>query len=227
MIMNLDELMSACQLYNSKTNFDISYLQFLKSVKNSLNLNKYEHRKSLLVWLNKWACRQFIIKYHNFASEKIFKWYTNLKSQLPKKTKNIWELDDEHFDKIRILYDTLANTPVSKKYINNKMLINHAGPTGASKILFALRPKSLIPWDGAIRVDFGKGDSGLAYIEYIKKVNNIIKDLKSQCNKNNFEINELPKRINRIHSTVPKLIDEYNWVTITKGWPTLKNCPIK
>jgi len=216
--MNLNELASACQLYNNKTNFDRSYLYFLKEIGNSLDLNKPEHRKALLIWLNSWACRQFIIDYHEFASEQIINWYTNLKSLIPEKSKNIWELTDNALEKIKILHDALSNTPVSKKYRNNKEMVNHAGPTGAAKILFALRPKSLIPWDGAMRNDFEKRDSGFAYIEYIKKSNEIIRNLVIQCNNNNFEINELSEKINRSYSTILKLIDEYNWVTITKGW---------
>ncbi len=220
--MNLNELASACKLYNDKTNFDASYLAFSNSISNSLDLNKYEHRKSLLIWLNKWACRQFIIAYHDFASEKILKWYRSLKSLLPKKSKNIWELDDEDFDKIKILYDTLANTPIAKKLKNNKEITNHAGPTGASKILFVLRPKSLMLWDGAMRTNFNASYDGNAYINYIKNVNQTINELVSQCRNNNFEIKELPEKINRPHSTIPKLIDEYNWVTITKGWTVPK-----
>jgi hypothetical protein len=118
----------------------------------------------------------------------------------------------------------LVNTPVSKKCRNNREIVNHAGPTGASKILFALRPKSLILWDGKIRDNFKKGDNGFAYIQYIKAANEIVKDLIIQCNRNNFQIEELPKKINRPYSTIPKLIDEYFWVTITKKWtlPELK-----
>ncbi len=73
--MDLNELASACQLYNTKTNFDRSYLNFLKETDNSLDLNKPEHRKSLLVWLNSGGCRQFIIAYHDFASEQLLNWY--------------------------------------------------------------------------------------------------------------------------------------------------------
>ena len=102
--MNLNELASACYLYNSKTNFDCSYINFLNSINKSLNINKPEHRKALLVWLNSWACRQFVIEYHDFASEQILDWYINVKSLIPEKSKNIWELTDNDFNKIKILY---------------------------------------------------------------------------------------------------------------------------
>lgn len=216
--MNLNELASACNLYSSKTNFDHSYINFLNSTGNSLDLYDPQHRKALLVWLNSWACRQFVVDYHDFASEQILDWYTNAKLLVPEKSKNIWELTENDFSKINILYDSLANIPVSKKYRNSREIVNHAGPTGASKILFALRPKSLILWDEKMRAHFKKGDNGFAYIQYIKDVNEIVKDLIIQCNRNNFQIEELPKRINRPNSTIPKIIDEYFWVTITKKW---------
>ena len=216
--MNLNELASACYLYNSKTNFDCSYINFLNSINKSLNINKPEHRKALLVWLNSWACRQFVIEYHDFASEQILDWYINVKSLIPEKSKNIWELTDNDFNKIKILYDTLVNTPVSKKYRDNKEIINHAGPTGAAKILFALRPDTLILWDNPMQKYFNEGRNGYAYIKYIKKVNEEITDLINQCENNNFTIKELPQKINRPNSSIPKLIDEYHWVTITKKW---------
>jgi hypothetical protein len=216
--MDLNELASACALYKTKTNFDYSYINFLNSIDNSLDLNKPDHRKFLLIWLNSWACRQFVIDYHRFASEQIFEWYKNLKPFIPEKSINIWELADDDLDKIKILYDTLVNTPVSKKYRNNIEMVNHAGPTGAAKTLFALRPKSLILWDIPMRRYFNNGDNGYAYIKYIRKVNEYINNLIVQCKKNNFSIEELPMKIDRPYSTIPKLIDEYNWVTITKGW---------
>ncbi|MEA3312397.1 MAG: hypothetical protein U9Q76_09305, partial [candidate division WOR-3 bacterium] len=44
------------------TEDDDAYKEFLKSVNYVLDLDKPEHRKSLLKWLNKWGCRQFAIK---------------------------------------------------------------------------------------------------------------------------------------------------------------------
>lgn len=216
--MNLNELAAACQLYNSKTNFDKSYIYFLNSIDNSLDLNNSKHRKALLTWLNRWACRQFIIVYHAFASEQILNWYINMHFLLPEKSKNIWELDKNDFDKIKILYDTLSNTQVAKKIKNQKEVINHAGPTGASKILFALRPKSLMLWDGKMRDDFGKGKDSLAYINYLQKAKKDAEQLIKHCKLNGFALVELPEKIDRHYSTIPKILDEYQWVTITKGW---------
>jgi len=56
----------------------------------------------------------------------------------------ILELTNNDFNKIKILYDTLSNIQVAKKIKIKRELINHAGPTGALKILFTLRLKSLI-----------------------------------------------------------------------------------
>lgn len=57
--MKLNELAAACKLYDEKTNFDDSYIDFIKSIDYSLDLTKPLHRQYLLKWLNRWACRQF------------------------------------------------------------------------------------------------------------------------------------------------------------------------
>jgi hypothetical protein len=220
-MININDLAYACQLYGKERNYDLSYINFLESINHYLDLINPLHRKSLLIWLNKWGCRQFATKYHELASEEILKWYKDNRSILPKEEINIWELKDNDLDLIQISYKNLKDITASFQKRKTGEVKKHAGPTGASKILFAFRPKSLIPWDGAIRNDFGEGDSGLAYIVYIKKVNETIKDLMIQCRKNNFEIEELPKKINRPFSTIPKLIDEYSWVTNPKRGLTI------
>jgi len=38
------------------------------------------------------------------------------------------------------------------------------------------------------------------------------------CEANGFTIAELPIRLERFNSSVPKLMDEYYWMTKTKQW---------
>ena len=67
-----------------------------------------------------------------------------------------------------------------------------------------------------MRKYFNNGDNGYAYVKYIKWVNEEINGLIVQCKNNNFTIEELPEKINRPNFNIPKLIDEYNWITITR-----------
>ena len=216
--MNINELAVACKLYNEKTNFDVSYIDFIKSINFSLDLTNPSHRQCLIKWLNRWACRQFAKKYHGSFSNLILQWYKEFSHLLTDKNKNILELNEDDYNNILLIYEKLKNIEASKRVVYSKVSSVKVGPTGAPKILFALRPKSLILWDGPMRNYFNEGDSGFAYINYIKNASKLIWELEKECNKNGFDIADLPAKINRPFSTLPKLIDEYNWVILTRKW---------
>lgn len=221
--MNLNELVAASKLYKEKTNFDDSYIDFIKSIDYSLDLTNPSHRQCLLKWLNRWACRQFAKKYHDTSSNLILQWYEEFGRLLPDKNKNIWELNEIDYNNILLIYEKLKNIEASKKVVYSKESSVKVGATGASNILFALRPKSLIPWDNSMINYYNKGDSGFAYINYIKNAGTLINELEKECNKNGFDIQDLPAKINRQFSTLPKLIDEYNWVILTRKWTPKKS----
>ena len=66
-----------------------------------------------------------------------------------------------------------------------------------------------------MRLQFKYSNDALSYIKYLKRVKDIALDLDKQCKLNGFSIEDLPKQIDRQDTTVPALIDEYHWVTIT------------
>jgi len=215
--MKLYELAFASYTYNVSNDFNGTYKEFLEKTNNSLNLEKEEHQKSLLVWLNSWGCRQFIVEYHSMASKNILDWYKNFSSYLPEKNKNIWELDDKDYKSIAIAFDCLKQTKVSRRIKNQSEEDVTAGPTGTSKILFALRPKSLIPCDIPMRKHFRLKDSSEGYIDYLKIIKDIIIELEKECKQYGFEISELPEQLDSPNLTIPNLIDEYLWYTISNN----------
>ncbi|MDI6805016.1 MAG: hypothetical protein QME58_14475, partial [Bacteroidota bacterium] len=97
------------------------------------------------------------------------------------------------------------------------------GPTGAAKILFSLRPNTYAPWDEPIRDSLGYNGSADSYIKYLQTINELLNELRPTCEQHGFTLGDLPNRLLRPHSSVPKLIDEYYWMTITQNWqpPTL------
>ncbi len=213
--MNLYELAFISYVFNNLTDFNVSFNRFLDITKNSPDLTIIEHRKALLKWLNQWGCRQFSLDYHNTVSEHLKEWYQKYINYLPIESKNIWELEEKDYDLIITAYNALIKIVASKKLRDGKYIKITVGPTGTSKIFFGLRPKSLIPLDIPMRIKFKYGDNALSYIKYLKKVKDISSDLDSQCKLNGFSIVDLPENINRHGTTIPELIDEYHWVTIT------------
>jgi len=89
------------------------------------------------------------------------------------------------------------------------------GPVGTAKIFFALRPQALMPWDNAILERLGLDGSAASYRQYLMSATVSLNNLSNECQKQGFTLADLPNKVGRPQSTLPKLIDEYLWVTIT------------
>ena len=73
-----------------------------------------------------------------------------------------------------------------------------------------------MPWDNAIRRRFGFDESADSYVQYLLKVQEWLNGLSGECQKHGFTLADLPTQVGRPKSSLPKLIDEYLWVTLTK-----------
>ncbi|MEA3311356.1 MAG: hypothetical protein U9Q76_03965, partial [candidate division WOR-3 bacterium] len=123
------------------------------------------------------------------------------------------------------VYEQLMRCEASKRGKKKKPV--SFGPTGAAKILFALRPKAVLLWDTAIRKEKGYDGSRESYESFLKYLQTELKALELECKKYGFSLSELPKKLQTKGDdilTVPKLLDEYYWLTITQGYsiPTLQ-----
>jgi len=198
--------------------FDSSYLNLIKSTKPKLNLQSEIHRKALLKWLNEWGCRQFSQKDHSQASKEIEDWYNEINPHLIPIDRGILSLTDDDFALIETIYSKLVGKTASeRKTIKGNNSIVTIGPTGTSKILFALRPHAMIPWDEFIREKYNHDGSANSYCKYLQEVKGLLEELSNECKKFSFSIYDLPRILNRPESTLVKLIDEYHWVTISRN----------
>lgn len=211
----LYELAFACYIYEPMSNADEAYKEFMEATKPRPDLSKAEHRTALVKWLNKWGCRQFAKDDHELASDEIRDWYREFSTFLsPSKT--LLELSDADFDSVRTAYESLAGRRASKRNKRNGGQSDvKIGPTGTAKILFAVRPQALMPWDGFIRNKFGLDGLADSYIVFLKQAKTRLEELGEICARNGHALSELPALANRCDSTLVKLIDEYLWVTIT------------
>ena len=187
-----------------------------KELRNKTNdipdLRNHDHRKELLIFLNGWGCRNIAKKYHPKTSEELKKWYSQYRNALPNKEKNLWDLTELELDSIDCAFKDLANRIIATRRQNRRKV--HFGFTAAAKTLFVLRPKALVMWDNNIREKYVKNNG--SYKDFLIKMKRLISELEKQCKHYGFSLNKLPKRLNREDTTVPKLIDEYNWITKTE-----------
>jgi hypothetical protein len=218
--MKLAELAFACYVYGQMTDYDDSYLDFLKRTSPHLDLRKEQHRKALLDWLNDWGCRQFAIDYHGLASEEIHSWYKDLGDGLFSLDKTLLEFSDDDFASAEVAYAKLVNITASKRALRGGGETTvQFGPTGTAKILFALRPNALVPWDEPIRSNFHFVGSPDHYASYLRLVRENLEELAEACASNGHRISGLPQLLGRPKSSLAKLIDEYFWVTVSRKCP--------
>ena len=111
----------------------------------------------------------------------------------------------------------LKELEAAKRQSQRGALTVSFGPTGAAKTMHALRPKSLPPWDDAIRQHFEWDGSQNSYVSFLRRVKREIQELVSDANRCGVAEAAIPGQIGRPASTLPKIVDEYFWVTITRN----------
>ena len=215
--MRLFELAYACRIYGGRTRFDVGYLDFVDKTGGSLNFMDSAHMKALLVWLNSWGCRQFALDYHKQAAKSIARWAGQWEVSLPDISTTTGLLSDKDIELAGDAYAGLSQCLASKRTLRGSQSIVRVGPTGAAKILFAARPRALPPWDEPIRVKLGFDSSPRSYCDYLGTVRGQVRELISEAASFGVPAHNIPQEVGRPGSTLPKLIDEYNWVTITNG----------
>lgn len=210
--ISIKHLHIACYIYQTLSKYDESYSNISEIGKKRELYN--DDIKNLVHWLRKWGCRQFEMKSEEQSKTNILKWYNESLKLLPANSESILNCSTDNFES---LFDSLSNIKASWKNV---------GPVGAAKILFALRPNVFAPWDNPIMKSLGHKGIGKGYFDYIVGIKGILLGLSEECKTKGLSIFNLPSFIERTKSTLPKLIDEYYWVTITNKFDPDSICKI-
>ena len=218
--MKVLQLAFACHVYGGMTGYDTSYLDFRSGVSTPLDLSSAHERLQLIKWLNSWGCRQFAKAYHSKASSAIERWSTEYDSQIVSPSQDLMHLSDQEIDRTEAAFEALSDSFASERIggANRKIKVR-IGPTGAAKILFALRPKSYLPWDIPIRENLPERGQAFSYRTFLGRAKQELTELDADCSRLHINLENLPKQIGRSESTLAKLIDEYYWVTVSRKCP--------
>lgn len=214
--ITLSKLAVAGMLFNSLTPYNNSLTIFRSATGDSLDLANSEHRNALMKWLNAWGCRNLSKDQHQIASESILDWYQTYHGSLFSNRKPLWKLGDQELDIVAHAYGSLKDRIAARRFRHGKNSDVHIGATAASKILFAIMPKAIMPWDDAMRKSFNCDGSPLSYAKYLNMIKDITLRINTLCSDKGFHIDDLPKRIGRPDSTILELINAFIWVTETR-----------
>ena len=220
--MKLYELPYVCGMYGAFTSFDKSMKKFRDATNPALDLSNQDHRKVLLDWLNSWGVRHLAKGYHHMASKELLNWGRRHIDQLPRKEVALTKLSDSALDAITEAYGNLMRRPASmrvRKSISSSVAF---GATATAKVLHALRPNALLPWDDSIRRHFQCKGTPEDYRKFLRSVQEQGRLLEEEAGRLGITPGDIPAAVGRPNSSLPKLVDEYYFVTITKmcGPPT-------
>jgi hypothetical protein len=216
--MKLYELAYICRIYGGFTQFDGTYSALLDKTGLGLDFSDPSHMGTLLVWLRSWGCRQFALDYHHLAAESILGWAKRWEPRLPDRLATLDSLSDEGIQRAGDAYADLSRCLASRRTREGKAYDVQVGPTGAAKIIFAARPRAFPPWDDAIRQKRGYDGSQRSYCKYLVDVREQVRQLCAEGAVLGIPAEDIPRQVGRPQSTLPKLIDEYNWVTLAQGF---------
>lgn len=210
---SIAELHAACSAYASSGNFDRSYAAFVKATGGAPNLAREDHRMALLKWLNAWGCRQFSLECHALASEELLCWNVEFIDKIPAPSMTLIDLPESSLPDIHDAYNSLCLKTASLRASRRGTFPSSIkfSETGASKILFALRPDIFLPWDRAIRENFIKARPCSSYVNFLWEAKTLALKIKTECERKGISLAALPALLGRPHSSIPKLLDEYNW----------------
>jgi len=214
--ITLGKLAVASLLFNSLTPYNTSLRDFESDTGERLDLTTKEHRSALIHWLNDWGCRHLSKDYHALASDSIVEWHEANSTSLFTDQKPLWQLEDFEVEIAARAYGSLKDKTGAWRVRGGSKRKVHIGPTAASKVLFAIRPKALMPWDEAMRVAFKCDGSPESYSDYLITIKNITLHIGDLCRNKGFQIDDLPQKLGRPNSTVLALVNEYIWVTVTR-----------
>ncbi len=214
--VTLCKLAIASTMYDSLTPFNYSLGRLNKATGGNIDLTNPAHRISLMKWLNDWGCRHLSKDQHDVASNSILNWYQVDGVTLFTNKKPLWDLGDHELEIAAHAYGSLKDKTGARRIRSGRELEVHIGTTAASKILFAIRPKALMPWDEAMRIGFGCDGSPESYSRYLKVIRNLTFHIGVLCRNKGFQIDDLPGKLGRPDSTVLAFVNEYIWVTETR-----------
>ncbi|MFC1968141.1 hypothetical protein ACFLVX_01965, partial [Chloroflexota bacterium] len=214
--VTLSKLALASCMFDALMPYNKSYQRFNKRVSTHPDLLNESHRKALIEWLNDWGCRHLSKNQHETTSTHILTWFNNNQPQLASISNPVWDLSEKELQIASHIYGALKDELAGERVRQGVKQVQHIGPTAASKILFALKPDTLMPWDDTMRLEFQCSGDAESYRKYLNEMKALSQHIEKLCEEKGFSLKDLPEKINRPNATIIAILNDYVWVTATR-----------
>jgi hypothetical protein len=192
---------------------DRSYEAFMQVTGSSPDLSDPAHRAALLVWLNAWGCRIRCPRAGEASpfDDSVADWWARWRRRLPHHRARLATVTDRHIDAVAAAYGDLCERPVAS---TGRGAARRLGPTAAAKTLYVIRPRAVVPWDAAIAAGLHGDRSPRAFARHQEVGRAWAVALLAESG---LREDRLVAGLGRPGSSLARLIDEYQYVTITRG----------
>ncbi|MET9606357.1 MmcQ/YjbR family DNA-binding protein [Streptomyces sp. NPDC006512] len=199
----LARLREAAGVFGAFPGVDRSWLALVADTAPGLDLSDAAHRSALHRWLNTWGCR---IRYPRDGEPDLLgaglaAWWT----RHPLPGAPLAELTDADVARLAAAYGELAALPAGRRTL---------GPTAAAKALFALRPRTVMPWDAAIATRLHGGRDSAAFERHLRTGRAWARELLAGSG---LDEAALTADLGRPGLPLAKVLDEYLYVTLSHG----------
>ncbi|ATE54174.1 hypothetical protein [Actinosynnema pretiosum] len=194
---------------------DPSWLVLEAATAPAIDLALPAHRDAAHAWLNAWGCR---IRKPRPGEPGVFDaaiadWWDGWSAELPAPDDWLVDLADDRLDALAACFTALAASPAAPT--------RTLGPTAASKLLFALRPKALMPWDNLIAQGLHGARDGRAYRAHLATGRGWARAVLAEAAAEAAEAVAEPALVAGLGRTgwsLAKVLDEYCYLVHTRGW---------
>jgi hypothetical protein len=208
------ELAYCCRIFGVLAGEDSSSADFREATGSSPDLRDPGHRDALLRWLRRWGCRHLRRDDNALASEALREWGVAWEARLPAREVTLDHIDNHELDVLAGAYGALAELPAGFRAGRREPIPVRFGATAAAKALYALRPEACPPWDEPIRAHHGWDGSAPSYRAALERAR---AELAEAAESAGVAVAELPALIGRPGSSPPRLVDEHDWLRVTRG----------
>jgi hypothetical protein len=196
-------------VFNGFANVDAAERRLAAETAPHTDLGRADDRAALLRFLNAWGCRIRLPRpgEPDWFDVGIATWWATFAAALPRAS--IDRLSDAAIRRLVAPFDALATIRVAPS--------RTLGSTAAAKALYALRPRSVLPWDAAIATTLHGGRDGAAFARHLTLGRAWAVALLAELSQPGRTVSAARAQalLGRRGVSLAKILDEYAFVTIT------------
>jgi hypothetical protein len=191
---------------------DVSLRTFRDAVGGIPDLARPDDVRAARVWLNAWQCR---IGYPTDDEDDVLidalaLWWVRWSTRLPPLGRGLVNLTHAELDDLTSAFEELRVAPAFRRAGRVRQVSSTAG----AKLLYALRPDAVTPWDKQISSRAGVAGDFRAHLADARAFASALHD--EAAERHLLQDQDLPTYLGRPESTLARIIDEVLYLIITR-----------